>query len=116
MSQQNPNPEEHSRIVDAALSNLQKKFRPAEPTDLDIFFKRVQDMIVTVNQQFTPILAAAMELNSSHPLYPHRAQGRQHLQTTLHKLFCDQFVHLSKDELVFMLAFVHTTMCLEKQV
>lgn len=98
-----PNPEEHKRIVDAAVNIMKKNnpdiLTPAPKDDLDTFMERLETATIHVRNQFKPI----------YDVHQEQAKSLDNKQTLihLHKLYLEQFKSWPKDDLVFACALIH---------
>lgn len=116
MSQSQPNPEERERIVTAAVDDLKKRspeLFPTAPTDLDVFFHRLDAAINAVEKT----MVAAINVGNMNGTN-WQASGRRALENRATIAFLDAFVQmkLNRDELLFALAFTHAKLLIERHL
>lgn len=108
MSEQNntPNPEERARIVADALSKVSPTFRPDQTTDGELILQKAMEVSKAVNALIKPfIIEANTKLGVTH--------DKKVLSTMIGKKYLEGFGTWSKDELLYLLVFIHTQIAIE---
>ncbi len=96
----NPTPEEHKRIVDAALKKM-----PLEPlalTEDERIMQRAMAATRRIRDQFTPAIAK------------HGFPDRKLHGLAIGKAFLEEFHTWDKADLIYLLCVIHTDTLLEK--
>jgi len=110
------NPEETKRIVDACVGKMKNKLveRPAD--EIDQLIKLKEHAKSQVREWLRPMIGYLMDLPSTNPSSPHCEVGRMKLIMQSQKLYIDHFRQLSKEEVLFLLAFAYAERTLEEFV
>lgn len=103
-----PNPDQKSRMVADALSSLPSDWRPIGPTEAELIIKRAEG--ITRN---AAAVARQLDLAASASGLP---PDRKTLSHIIGKEFLSGFGTWSKDELLYLIVFMHTDVAMDSML
>ena len=107
-----PNPEERKRIVDAALKSIRPDDLPKPPTELEQLGAARNLAREKVIAKLRPIVEEAKMAPITSPFYIHSESGRTALLETAVKFYVDELRKFNREEALFCLAFAYAEMTL----
>lgn len=100
-------------IIDKILKPM---FKTEVEDDLTKLIKWRNAIRTKVFATLQPIISQAIMRSPSDPLYAHSPSGRAALLVTAHKLYLDEARSLSREDAIFLLAFMYGERTLEDLV
>jgi len=101
-----PNPEQRGRIVADALSKLSPTFRPDQTTDGELILTKAIEVSKAVHALMKPIIVEAeTKLGIKH--------DKKVLSSMIGKHYLEGFGAWDRDELLYLLVFIHTQTAIE---
>lgn len=103
-----PNPDQKSRMVADALSSLPKEWKPLTPTDAELIMARAAD----ITKQAAAV-ARQIDLAATASGLP---PDRKTLSHIIGKEYLSGFGSWSKDELLYLLVFIHVDIAMDSML
>ncbi len=109
--------EKNAKIVAAVTEKIMSdSFKKENVDELSVLFKKRNEIKAEVYAILRPMVGAALLRTTVDPLYAHCETGRAALLQSAHKLFLERLRTLSKEEAIFMLAFIYGELTLQDLV
>lgn len=111
-----PNPEERKRIVDAAMRMIRPEDLPKPPTELQQLAAAKELAKQKVFDKLRPIIEEAKMAPLTSPYYIHSESGRTMLLETAVKFYVDELRKFNREEALFLLSFAYAELTLSSLV